>query len=300
MVRGNSTDTDEYEVRIFQDKDIRSVWDSKGQRWLYSVVDVIGVLTESENPRHYWTVLKQRLKEDGNETVTDCERLRLPAADGKMRMTDVADTERILRIVRYVPGKRAEPFRRWMAMNEQDTIDRQSKRKAKQLFDTGTINDIEAGTVSGLLQIHRYIFGGLYSFAGKVREQNISKGGFKFANALYLHDILAGIENMPDSTFDEIISKYIEMNIAHPFMEGNGRSMRIWLDIMLKKNIGKCVDWQLINKHDYLSAMQKSAVTDSVIRDLLRTALTDRTDDRETFMKGIERSYYYEEPDSDV
>jgi len=181
-----------------------------------------------------------------------------------------------------------------------DTIDGQSMQKAKQLFDEGTLEKIDAGTARGLIQIHRYIFGGLYSFAGKIREQNISKGGFKFANAQYLHETLKKIEKMPESSFDDIVSKYVEMNVAHPFMDGNGRSTRIWLDLILKKNIRKCVDWQLINKHDYLSAMAKSHTSDSEIRELLRSALTDKINDRETFMKGIERSYHYEEPDNDV
>ncbi|MDR0779036.1 MAG: Fic family protein [Methanomassiliicoccaceae archaeon] len=287
-------------IRIFQDEEVRSVWDDKGQRRLYSVVDVIRVLTESDNPRHYWTVLKQRLKNAGNETVTICERLKLLAADGKMRLTDVADTEQILRLIQFVPSKRAEPFKRWISENRQNTVDEQSKQKAKQLFDTGAINGIETGTVNGLVQIHRYLFGGLYSFAGKIRDNNISKGGFKFANALYLHDTLKKIEKMPESDFEQIMSKYIEMNAAHPFMEGNGRSMRIWLDQILKKNIKMRVDWRMVNKHDYLSAMQKSVVRDTEIRDLLRVSLTDKIDDRKIFMKGIDRSYYYEEPDDDV
>jgi cell filamentation protein len=286
-------------IRIFQDDEIRSVWDDGDKKWLYSVVDVIGILTESENPRHYWTVLKQRLRDSGNETVTVCERLKLPAADGKMRMTDVADTEQLLRIIQSVPNKRAESFKRWITSNRENTIDEQSKQKAKRIFDTGAINDVEAGTVDGLIQIHKYLFGGLYAFAGKIRDQNISKGGFKFANSLYLHDTLNAIENIPESTYEQIIAKYIEMNVAHPFMEGNGRSMRMWLDLILKKNIKRCVDWQKVNKHDYLSAMQKSVTNDSEIRRILLAALTDKIDDREIFMKGVDRSYYYEEPDDD-
>jgi len=286
-------------IRIFQDKEIRSVWDDDGQRWLYSIIDVIGILTESENPRHYWTVLKQRLKEDGNQTVTNCERLKLPAADGKMRMTDVADTSGILEIIQFIPSKRAGSFKHWITKNWQNTIDEQSKQKAKQLFDTGAIDKVEIGTVDGLLQIHKYLFGGLYAFAGQIREQNIAKGGFKFASALYLYDTLKKIEKMPESTFDEIVEKYIEMNVAHPFMEGNGRSTRIWLDIIMKKNIKMCVDWQKIDKQDYLSAMRKSVADESVIKALLHGALTNKINDRETFMKGIEHSYYYEELDDD-
>jgi cell filamentation protein len=281
-------------------REVRSTWDEDGQRQLYSVVDVIAVLTGSENPAAYWRVLKKRLRDEGNETVTNCNALKMKASDGKMRMTDVADTEHILRLIQFIPGKRAEPFRRRITGNEQSAIDEQSLQKAKQLFDTGTIDNIEAGTVNGLIQIHKYLFGGLYAFAGQIRGQNISKGGFKFANALYLHDTLKAIEKMPESTFEEIVEKYVEMNAAHPFMEGNGRSTRIWLDLILKKNIGRCVDWQRVNKHDYLSAMEKSVVSGDEIRTLLRGALTDKIDDREIFMKGIEHSYYYEEPDDDI
>jgi len=288
---------DEDTIRIFDDERIRSVWDDDNKRWLYSVTDIMAVLTGSDNPRHYWTVLKQRLTEDGNETVTNCERLKLRSSDGKMRETDVADTELILRLVQYIPGKRAEPFKKWISKNEQTTIDEQSKKKARQLFDTGAIDDIEVGTASGLQQIHKYLFGGLYPYAGQIREQNISKSGFKFANSMYLHDNLRTIEKMPETTFEGIVAKYVEMNIAHPFLEGNGRSTRIWLDLILKKNLKKCVDWQKIGKHDYLSAMQMSPIDDGGIKGLLRGALTERINDRETFMKGIEHSYYYEEPD---
>lgn len=289
--------SDKDTIRIFDDKQIRSVWDEKGNRWLYSVVDIIAVLTGSENPRKYWSVLKTRLKAENNQTATFCSQLKLPAEDGKMRMTDVADTEQILRLVHRIPSKRAEQFKKWISKNEQNTIDEQSKQKAKHLFDTGTIETIEVGTTKGLQQIHKYIFGGLYSFAGKIREQNISKGGFKFANSLYLHQNLKKIEEMKEGAFEEIVEKYVEMNIAHPFMEGNGRSTRIWLDLILKKNLKKCVDWQKINKRDYLSAMERSHTFDEEIKELLRGALTDRINDREMFMKGIEHSYYYEEPD---
>ena len=214
-------------VRIFDDGKIRSVWNENGYRRLYSVVDVIALLTESRDPRHYWTVLKERLKEGGNETVTECERLKLPVADGKMRYTDVADTERILRLIDHIPSKRAEAFKRWLLKNEKNVIDEQSKRKAKQLFDSGTIERIEVGTTEGLREIHEYLFGGPCPFAGKIRGQYISKRGFEFANALYLHDNIEKIEKMKEDTFDEIVTKYIEMNIAHPFLEGNGRSTRI-------------------------------------------------------------------------
>lgn len=177
-------------------------------------------------------------------------------------------------------------------------IDEISKQRAIQLFDSSDLSSFEVGTTRGLQQIHEYLFGGLYDFAGQIREKNISKDNFRFANSLYLSDILAKIDIMEESTFEEIITKYAEMNIAHPFMEGNGRSARIWLDLMLKKNLGKCIDWQTIDKNDYLNAMIRSHVNDLEIRELLRTALTDKINDREVFMKGIEQSYYYEEADN--
>lgn len=177
-------------------------------------------------------------------------------------------------------------------------IDEISKQRALRLFDSPELLSFEVGTTRGLQQIHEYLFSGLYDFAGKIRDKNISKDSFRFANSLYLRDILTKIDTMKDSTFEEIITKYAEMNIAHPFMEGNGRSARIWLDLMFKKNIGKCIDWQKIDKNDYLNAMIRSHINDLEIRELLRTALTDKINDREIFMKGIEQSYYYEEADN--
>ena len=168
------------------------------------------------------------------------------------------------------------------------------KPKAYGLFDSGMINDIEVGTVKGLRQIHAYIFGGLYDFAGKIRDKNISKAGFAFASAQYLADNLKKIEAMPETDLKSIVSKYVEMNIAHPFMEGNGRSTRIWLDLILKKNLSLCVDWSKIDKKDYLTAMEKSPVDDSLIYGLIEKALTDKINDREIFIKGIDYSYYYE------
>ncbi len=173
-------------------------------------------------------------------------------------------------------------------------IDKLSLEKAKALFATGDIDRIEVGTTKGLCDIHRYLFDGLYDFAGKVRTMNISKGNFRFANCLYLNVILPVIDKMPETTFEEIIAKYVEMNIAHPFMEGNGRSMRIWLDMMLKKNLCKVVDWQQVDKALYLQAMERSPINDLELRALLQSALTDRINDREVIFKGIVQSYYYE------
>ena len=176
-------------------------------------------------------------------------------------------------------------------------VDEISKERAKKLFGSQEIESFETGTAKGLQQIHEYLFGGHYDFAGQIRVKDISKGGFRFASHLYLKESLNKIGEMPDGTFEQIVAKYVEMNVAHPFMEGNGRSMRIWLDLILKKNLRQCVDWAKIDKADYLNAMQRSPVNDLEIRELLRVALTDKIDDREVFMKGVEQSYYYEEED---
>ena len=173
-------------------------------------------------------------------------------------------------------------------------IDEKSLQKAFQLFESGDIERMEIGTTKGLQQIHKYIFGGLYDFAGKIRDKNISKGGFRFANALYINEILPKIEQMPENTFEEIIAKYVEMNIAHPFMEGNGRTMRIWLDLILKKRLNKVINWQFVDKTLYLQAMERSPINDLEIRFLLKENLTSETENREIIFKGIEQSYYYE------
>jgi len=176
-------------------------------------------------------------------------------------------------------------------------VDVISKERAKKLFGSREIENFEVGTTKGLQQIHEYLFGDLYDFAGQIRAKDISKGGFRFASHLYLKESLNKVGQMPESTFEQIVTKYVEMNVAHPFMEGNGRSMRIWLDLILKKNLSRCVDWAKIDKEKYLNAMQRSPVNDLEIRELLRGALTDKVDDREVYMKGIEQSYYYEEED---
>ena len=178
-------------------------------------------------------------------------------------------------------------------MNTQE-IDAQSMQKAYKLFESGAIDQIEVGTTQGLCEIHRYLFEGLYDFAGKIRQLNISKGGFRFANAIFLHAILPIIDQMPENTFEEIVAKYVEMNIAHPFMEGNGRSTRIWLDMILKKRLAKVIDWRLIEKEAYLQAMERSPINDLELRFLLQPALTDKVNDRDVIFKGIEQSYYYE------
>ncbi len=172
--------------------------------------------------------------------------------------------------------------------------ERTGKAKALALFETGAFDALGAGTFEELAGIHAHLFGDLYDFAGKVRDVNLAKGGFRFAPALYLRAALAAIDTMPQSSFDEIIAKYVEMNIAHPFREGNGRSMRIWLDAILRKELGRVVDWSRVGKEDYLLAMERSPVRDIEIKTLLRSALTDRTQDRGVFMKGVDASYAYE------
>lgn len=176
----------------------------------------------------------------------------------------------------------------------QNEIDAKSLENAKQLFVAGDIDRIEVGTVKGLQDIHKALFDGLYEFAGEIRTKNIAKGGFRFANSLYLKEVLAAVEKMPESTFEEIIAKYVEMNVAHPFMEGNGRSTRIWLDMILKKNLGMVVEWANIDKEQYLQAMERSPINDLELRFLIQPNLTDKVDDREVIFKGIEQSYYYE------
>jgi cell filamentation protein len=188
-------------------------------------------------------------------------------------------------------------FALWAQKNKQiimKNIDKQSLEKAYRLFETGDIEKIEIGTSKGLVQIHLYLFDGLSDFAGKIRTQNISKGGFRFATALYLAEILVKVEQMPENSFEEIISKYVEMNIVHPFLEGNGRTMRIWLDMLLKKRLQKVVNWQFVEKTLYLQAMERSPINDLELRTLLVPNLTDDIDNREIIFKGIEQSYYYE------
>lgn len=172
--------------------------------------------------------------------------------------------------------------------------ERISKKKAVELFENGMLENLEAGKFQTLCEIHKYLFDDIYDFAGKIRTVNISKGNFRFAPLMYLETAIKNVDKMPQNTFDEIVEKYVEMNIVHPFREGNGRSMRIWLDMMLKKQIGQVVDWSKIEKEDYLMAMERSPIKDIEIKYILKAALTDQINDREIYMKGIDHSYYYE------
>ena len=289
--------TTKLSIRFYKDREVRAIWDEDHSKWWFSVLDVIGVLNEQDDyakNRNYWKYLKNKLKKEGNEVVSLTNQLKMLAPDGKRRLTDVLDADGIKQLAQQVPNNRAMEFLDWFTYSD-NTIDGQSRRKAYTLFESSLIDSIPVGTVSGLQQIHAYLFGGLYDFAGKIRQVNIAKGGFQFAMAQYLPQTLANIERMPESTLEEIVDKYVEMNIAHPFREGNGRATRIWLDLMLKRSLKRCVDWSQINKNDYLSAMTRSVADASAIRSLIAGALTPKIHDREMFMKGIDYSYYYEQ-----
>ena len=189
----------------------------------------------------------------------------------------------------------AQAFKVYLVYKVQmKNIDKHSLENAYRLFESDDISKFEVGSTKGLLQIHTYLFQGLFDFAGELRTKNISKGGFRFANALYLKEILVKIEEMPENTFDEIVAKYVEMNIAHPFLEGNGRAMRIWLDLILKTKLNKLVNWQFVDKSLYLQAMERSPINDLELMTLLKANLTDDIYNREVIFKGIEQSYYYE------
>ncbi len=286
-------------IRFFNDQEVRAVWRDEKSQWWFSVLDVVGVLRGEEDyrkNRNYWKYLKTKLKKENSQLVSRTNQLKLTAADGKMYLTDTLDHQGIIELAKNFPSKQANRFIEWFTYSE-ETIDGKSKSKAYALFDSSLLETIEVGTVKGLQQIHGYLFGGLYDFAGQIRTRNIAKGGFQFALARFLPETLKKIEAMPESTFDEIAEKYVEMNVAHPFLEGNGRSTRIWIDLMLKKNLKLCVDWSLINKKAYLSAMEKSVSDSMPIKALLYAALTDKINDREMFMKGIDYSYYYEQED---
>jgi cell filamentation protein len=286
-------------IRFFDDREVRALWDEASAKWWFSVLDIIAVLTNQDDynkTRNYWKYLKAKLKKEESQVVSATTQLKLLAPDGKKRLSDMLDYEGIIALGKTFPGTKANRFIEWLTYSD-ETIDGKSKTKAYALFGSSFINGIEIGTTKGLQQIHAYLFGGLYEFAGQIRQKNISKGGFQFAMAKYLEATLKKIDEMPESTFEEISNKYVEMNIAHPFMEGNGRSARIWLDLILKKRLNKCVDWSKIGKADYINAMVKSPVDPIPLKLLLENALTIEIDSREMFMKGIDYSYYYEEID---
>lgn len=276
-------------IRFFNKNAVRARWDDDTNSWWYVATDIIEALSISTNSRRYWNTFKTR----HSELSSFCRQLKITATDGKQYNTDCLSQDGINTFLMILPAKNKLLFSDWIR-GMADPIDEQSKKKAYELYENSILETIEIGTIKGLQQIHAYLFEGLYEFAGKIRIKNISKGGFAFANCLYFDEIFCQIEKMPDKTADEIIDKYIETNIAHPFMEGNGRATRIWLDCILKARLKKCVDWEKIDKKDYLSAMEKSPVNSKPIKDLIKNALTEKIDDREIFMKGIDYSYYYE------
>lgn len=284
-------------IRFFDDREVRAIWDEENAKWWFSVLDIVAVLTDQDDydkTRNYWKYLKAKLKRENSEVVSATTQLRLLAPDGKKRLTDVLDHDGIIALGKEFPSRKANRFIQWFTHSE-ESVDGKSRTKAYALFESSFIDSIEVGTAKGLQQIHAYLFGGLYDFAGKIRQKNISKGGFQFATSHFLGATLKKIDKMPESTFDEIVAKYVEMNVAHPFMEGNGRSTRIWLDLILKKRMKRCVDWSRIGKKEYMNAMMQSAVNAVPLKKLLKNALTDQIDSREMFMKGIDHSYYYEE-----
>lgn len=286
-------------IRFYKDYKVRAVWDEDQNQWWFSILDIVGAVNEQEDHeknRNYWKYLKAKLKKENSEVVSATTQLKLTASDGKKYKTDVISQAGVEQLAKSIRNQRAMVFLDWFKYSE-NTIDGRSKKKAYTLIESNLVSDKDVGTVKALQQIHAYIFGGLYDFAGQIRTKTIWKDGTLFCRAEYLMKNLSIIEAMPETTFDEIVNKYVEMNVAHPFMEGNGRSTRIWLDEIFKKRLGKCVDWSKIDKKEYLEAMRRSTTDATAIKSLLQGAMTDRIDDREIFMKGIDYSYYYEQED---
>ncbi len=284
-------------IRFYNDREVRAVWDEENSKWWFSAIDIIraiNVETDYVKAGNYWRWLKKKLTADGVQLVSVTHDFKFEAPDGKKRAADALDNECVQILAKHYPNNKANEFLDWFTYSD-NTIDGQSRKKAYTLWESDLVADKDVGKVKSLQQIHAYLFGGLYDFAGKIRTKTIAKGNTLFCLAEHLHNYLKIVEAMPETTFDEIVDKYVEMNAAHPFMEGNGRSTRIWLDLIFKKRMKMCVDWSKINKKDYLDAMIASHTDSSCIHALLKEALTDKINDRETFMKGIDYSYYYEQ-----
>ena len=298
-------------IRFFNNREVRAVWDDTHNKWWFSVLDIIAAINEQndyQKTRNYWKYLKTKLRKENSQLVSATNQLKLKASDGKSYKTDTFDAEGVTLLAKHINNTKATNFLDWFLYSD-NTIDGQSKKKAYQLFESGILKTVAPGTIKCLQQIHAYLFGGLYDFAGQIRTKNISKGGFSFANCMHFSKTLQTIERMPETTFDEIMDKYVEMricaneyhvnsftngrvqpnlcNVVHPIMEGNGRSTRIWLDLMLKRSLKRCVDWSQIDKNDYLNAMRESVSDSTHIKSLVQPALTTKIDDREMFMKGI-------------
>ena len=286
-------------IRFYNDREVRAVWDDENAKWWFSAIDIVRAINDEPDyvkAGNYWRWLKRKLTDNGIQLVSTTHDFKFLAPDGKLRAADSLDTDCVQILAKHYPNNKANAFLDWFVYSD-NSIDGKSREKAYAMWESGLMDSIEIGTTRGLQQIHGYLFGGLYDFAGQIRHVTISKGGFTFCRAQYLPQTLKEIDGMPDDTFDEIVAKYVEMNVAHPFMEGNGRSTRLWLDLLLKNRINKCVDWSRIAKRDYMDAMVLSATDPSMLRNLLHGALTDKVDDRETFLKGIDYSYYYEQED---
>ena len=294
-----SNETFKKSIRFFNDREVRAVWDDERNCWWFSATDIVRAINDEPEyvkAANYWRWLKRKLSQSGIQFVSGTHKLKIVAADGKKYNSDALLAEDILILAKHYPNNRAAAFLDWFTYSD-NTLDGQSRKKAYQLYESGLLRRLEPGTLKCLQQIHAYIFGGLYDFAGQIRTKNISKGGFTFANCLHFPGTLQVIERMPETSFDEIMDKYVEMNVAHPFMEGNGRSTRIWLDLMLKRSLKLCVDWSQIDKNKYLAAMRLSVSDSCQIKQLVKPALTTKIDDRDMFMKGIDYSYYYEQND---
>ena len=284
-------------IRFYKDRKVRALWDEEHNHWWFSVLDIVGAINQQDDHiknRNYWKYLKTKSKKENSELVSHTTQLKLTASDGKKYNTDVISQDGVDKLAKAIHNQQAMAFLDWFTYSD-NTIDGQSIKKAYTLWESDLVADKDVGKVKSLQQIHAYLFGGLYDFAGKIRTKTIAKGNTLFCLAEHLHNYLKIVEAMPETTFEEIADKYVEMNIAHPFREGNGRATRIWLDLILKKQLQKCVDWSKIDKNDYLNTMQKSVADSSDIKRLLQSALTDKINDRETFMKGIDYSYYYEQ-----
>ena len=284
-------------IRFYNDREVRAIWDEENSKWWFSAIDIIRAINEETDyvkAGNYWRWLKKKLTADGVQLVSVTHDFKFEAPDGKKRAADALDNECVQILAKHYPNNKANEFLDWFTYSD-NTIDGQSRKKAYTLWESDLVADKDVGKVKSLQQIHAYLFGGLYDFAGKIRTKTIAKGNTLFCLAEHLHNYLKIVEAMPETTFDEIVDKYVEMNAAHPFMEGNGRSTRIWLDLIFKKRMKMCVDWSKINKKDYLDAMIASHTDSSRIHALLKEALTDKINDRETFMKGIDYSYYYEQ-----
>ena len=284
-------------IRFYNDREVRAVWDEENSKWWFSAIDIIRAINDEVDyvkAGNYWRWLKKKLTADGVELVSITHEFKFEAPDGKKRIADAIDNECIHILAKHYPNNRANAFLDWVTYSD-NTIGGQSRKKAYTLWESDLVDDKDVGKVKSLQQIHAYLFGGLYDFAGKIRTKTIAKGNTLFCLAEHLDNYLKIVEAMPETTFDEIVDKYVEMNAAHPFMEGNGRSTRIWLDMIFKKRMKMCVDWSKINKKEYLDAMIASHTDSSRIRVLLKESLTDKINDRETFMKGIDYSYYYEQ-----